>query len=662
MGGCICAKANTRADHEISVSGVSSCSAVDVATAAGGLLPANGAGLLEEILDLRVASAAGALVPVLAEGSSAAVTFRQVPKGECLGRLLQSWSASLVSGFLRKAADGGWDFYDSASLVRAASGEVFSAGSLNPGDATRLKELPAKHQFREVRAFGSDKDMVVVWKIDLARPLESTSGEERLLKIALDLVVFNHSTALDALQGALENAQQHFEDTLQQLLSSPGGCWPGIVQDLGDLLQDKQGSKETKPVLRSSLTDMSQAEAALRQAEADNQPIHQARFLAFLQEPEAGSEIGFRMRQVVDGHPTVPVFQLTEILKEMDEKGIEVACTPESVKGRRVVLSDIDDTLHPAHDAGSIGISGQDVTPMEHGQIYPCIHEVHCALRGDHQDNKVCHPVYLSARPAVLAKKQKPELQLLAQKMALLQKLPRKDLFCSVLPGADDVGGMVENCFGILCQNLPGMQKGMLCSLGKKKIERFYQYARLFPEPSYAFIGDDGQGDFEAARGLLELSRNQGGGAPTLTPTKDELEDLLNRLERAATPASIQGTLGIDVPPGVLGVLAGAVNVVQKTAKALDAQDGYVSMLTKDKDSQPQRQFSKDNTPVFDFVAIKAVKLKTGFLFSEPIRVERERLMQQIYGEKRFFYFKDYSELLQKLREAGWASPKMYTV
>merc|ERR1712151_933808 len=187
---------------------------------------------------------------------------------------------------------------------------------------------------------------------------------------------------------------------------------------------------------------------------------------------------------------------------------------------------------------------------------------------------------------------------------------------------------MFESFQQILYQNLPGVQKGMLCELGEKKIERVLQYLRLFPETQYIFIGDDGQGDFEAARGLLELTRNADG---TIGPTKDVLFEGLRR-RRRANPGrldDIKNVLGID------GTSAQSLATRWlKTAKTKDLtaeetsvadEDAYVLLLEEEETRQT-------TTPVFDFVAIKSVKTNYGFLFNQSVRDKRELKMQRTYG------------------------------
>jgi len=365
--------------------------------------------------------------------------------------------------------------------------------------------------------------------------------------------------------------------------------------------------------------------------------IHGLNFEKLLRDPAVSSEVGFRMRLVVVGHPSVPVFEVMQLLKNMQELELAVAGKALPMK-HRTVFSDIDDTVHPAHDAQTIAIAGQDATPIAHGEVYPAIEKVHHDLVLQPEDNTVCFPVFLCARPAMLAQKQKPELQCLAKKIADGEHhqdrgAAEKDRFCFILPGADDIGGLCESAVSILKQNLPGVQKGMITGLGRKKVERVFQYVRLFPEPSYVFIKDDGQGDFEAARRLLSLTRKQVSAQKLPTPEVLTMD-------------------GSKPSWGLLEAVSGAVHQAQSLASN---KDRYVALLRQDlRSPQMPLKFSKDNPPVFDFVAIKAVKTKTGYLFPEHTRQERETLMKQIYGTKRFFYFKNYNELWSKLRAEGW--------
>jgi len=244
-------------------------------------------------------------------------------------------------------------------------------------------------------------------------------------------------------------------------------------------------------------------------------------------------------------------------------------------------------------------------------------------------DNRLCFPVFLSARPPTLAQKHKVELQCLAKKITADDSQTGKDKFLFILPGADNIGGMLESFLSILKQNLPGCQKGAVTPLGKKKIERVLQYVRLFPEPSYVFIGDDGQGDFEAALGLLSLARKD------VSP------------EMVSTTKSIM----VDDQAGKTP----SANMMDYV-RSLGNEDYYVTMLKQELQSQKAKHFPKENPAVFDFVAIKAVKTSSGYLFSKSVRQKREELMKQLYGANRFFYFEDYAELFKKLQAAHWLS------
>jgi hypothetical protein len=187
------------------------------------------------------------------------------------------------------------------------------------------------------------------------------------------------------------------------------------------------------------------------------------------------------------------------------------------------------------------------------------------------------------------------------------------------------------------------MQKGMVTGLGRTKVERVLQYIRLFPEPSYVFIGDDGQGDFEAARSLLTLTRAQVSAEP-------------QRKTEALPPHDAEtldgGTASKQPSPGLLQA---ALDVIGQVKMLTSDEDGYVALLRQHL-QRPETlpTFSTKDPPVFDFVAIKAVQTNRGYLFSEGTRKQREALMKQIYGADRFFYFEDYDELWKKLKTARW--------
>jgi len=428
------------------------------------------------------------------------------------------------------------------------------------------------------------------------------------------------------------------------------------------------GAANNEPKLQAPMSTLRSAESNYIDEEAASMPLNAETFVQLLKEAAIGSETGFRMRCVVAGHPSVATYEFTYLLGMLRKEGVIVACGKKHTP-RRVVLSDIDDTVHPAHDAATVAVAGMDVTPLAHGEVYPQIEKVHCALRSECSNNRVSFPVFLSARPSAIARKSKPELQLLARKMADhdtpegVQPAVHKtvsdanrpgELYCSILPGADDASGLAEAGLWILHQNLPTVQKGMIVPLGRKKIERVYDYARLFPELQYAFIGDDGQGDFEAARGLLELRRTVEGSGYSLLPA---MADLFLDLDGEQPAAQDGGSMAAQAS------MAAAASVVDGVMswfdRVLEGKDGYVERLEQDL----QRRGSLDRKPeakanlLFDFVAIKAVKTKKGFLFSREVRAERERLMQEFYGKARFFYFETYAELLPRLRQEGWVKP-----
>lgn len=167
------------------------------------------------------------------------------------------------------------------------------------------------------------------------------------------------------------------------------------------------------------------------------------------------------------------------------------ACSPPPAERRGfVVVSDVDDTLLPGHDA--LKISGSDRSWHLDGRLYPGVSRLHRELRnGLRESHGADYSVLLTARPPFL-------VQSLGQKLKRIAGVRQPRM--SILPGADGAWKAVKNAWRVLT--------GTYDQLGEKKVERIKEYAQLFPEYAgrFVFIGDDGQADLKAAEEMLGLT------------------------------------------------------------------------------------------------------------------------------------------------------------
>ena len=105
-----------------------------------------------------------------------------------------------------------------------------------------------------------------------------------------------------------------------------------------------------------------------------------------------------------------------------------------------IVMSDVDDTVTPGHDA--LGVSGMDKSTAA-GSMYPCCVEMHKALRGAGQ-----HTVMLTARPPFMVSS-------LARKLEALSAMADGDLRLGILPGVGPTK-VVQGLVSILRGNRRG--------------------------------------------------------------------------------------------------------------------------------------------------------------------------------------------------------------
>eukprot|EP00931_Biecheleriopsis_adriatica_P077285 TRINITY_DN50878_c0_g1_i1.p1 TRINITY_DN50878_c0_g1~~TRINITY_DN50878_c0_g1_i1.p1 ORF type:complete len:498 (-),score=94.42 TRINITY_DN50878_c0_g1_i1:38-1531(-) len=176
------------------------------------------------------------------------------------------------------------------------------------------------------------------------------------------------------------------------------------------------------------------------------------------------------------------------------------------------LLTDVDDTIMPGDDALHIDIAGCDRS-VPHGILYPGVLEFHKQLRGQTDD---AYSVCLTARPPLLLKALPKKLSALCGSEGQPERL-------AILPGGSH---LIENTIKILkgnqkvvtrsstLENISEYQKRLrkFQALGEKKVQRFEEYWRLFPELAgrFVFIGDDGQADLTAAERMLEMKDESG--------------------------------------------------------------------------------------------------------------------------------------------------------
>jgi hypothetical protein len=130
-----------------------------------------------------------------------------------------------------------------------------------------------------------------------------------------------------------------------------------------------------------------------------------------------------------------------------------------SIKQSVRVVSDIDDTLY----------SSLNDPRYSRGTVYPGVLEMLGQL-------SVFPPVFLTARPEFSA--------------SLFEKLTHRQLSRYGIEGATVLSGSIPGLFGYQ-------------RMAKQKARTLMQYTELYPEFSFLFIGDSGQGDMALAQTLL---------------------------------------------------------------------------------------------------------------------------------------------------------------
>ncbi|KAK9810420.1 hypothetical protein WJX72_010416 [[Myrmecia] bisecta] len=142
----------------------------------------------------------------------------------------------------------------------------------------------------------------------------------------------------------------------------------------------------------------------------------------------------------------------------------------------------------------------------------------------EHQDG--VHLVFLSARPETY--KGMTEAGTFADVFSPM--LRRGNLFCAPVLLLGSFSSTPRAIWQYLCSNKSGSPKTLnmqFCvELARKKISRFREYAALYPECSWLFMGDNGQGDILCAEELNSM----------LTPGAGESSRLLASLIHRVSP------------------------------------------------------------------------------------------------------------------------------
>jgi hypothetical protein len=157
------------------------------------------------------------------------------------------------------------------------------------------------------------------------------------------------------------------------------------------------------------------------------------------------------------------------------------------------VLTDIDDTLY-ANRGKMTCIAGSDMSWPEH-IAYPGVTELHRRLHS--LQNSTHYSTVLSATPG-------------AAKTKKLNSQELKDMLggtdFSFIQGIEGKRDILRNSPSIM---LTALRRGnnpdgaFYRAIAETKYARFQQYARIFPERHYIWIGDNGQGDEVAGRRML---------------------------------------------------------------------------------------------------------------------------------------------------------------
>ena len=160
---------------------------------------------------------------------------------------------------------------------------------------------------------------------------------------------------------------------------------------------------------------------------------------------------------------------------------------------RRKILSDVDDTLF---SSGGRFPAGIDVSYPK-GALYPGVLTFYKELdlgvsdTGEWSSGRLGNLVFLSARPHVYKDKAESRSYLQFEQLRVQKGI---GLHCvpTLLAGSLDSGWRM-------------LFRGDFAALAATKCANFIQFAQLYPEFTFVFIGDNGQGDVMAAANMKEL-------------------------------------------------------------------------------------------------------------------------------------------------------------
>lgn len=167
-------------------------------------------------------------------------------------------------------------------------------------------------------------------------------------------------------------------------------------------------------------------------------------------------------------------------------------------KERRKILSDVDDTLFSSGGHFPAGID----TRYPHHVLYPGVTSFYKELdlggnssSGEWEEGRQGNLAFLSARPHVYKDKSEKKSYKKFEELRLMKSM---GLHCvpTLLAGSLDSG-------------ISYMFRGIYEPMSAKKYSNFLEYATLYPEFKFAFIGDNGQGDARAGELIKQALGNQ---------------------------------------------------------------------------------------------------------------------------------------------------------
>lgn len=121
--------------------------------------------------------------------------------------------------------------------------------------------------------------------------------------------------------------------------------------------------------------------------------------------------------------------------------------------------------------------------------------------------------------------------------------------------------------------------------MGARKVENFERHQALFPEYGYAFVGDNGQGDVYAGRGMLATHPDRINGAfiHLVTPRKDEQPDGLTYFHTYVGAAAQALKQSLISKEGAAQVAAAVLAEVETTPfQSEAAKQQYLKDLSAD--------------------------------------------------------------------------------